>query len=423
MIVARRNLEVWLDASEIHQALFRIGTLYPHDARTDLPPSFAYDAGWLDAPCRFELDPQLPLVGGEQHPSKTRWFGVFLDVAPDRWGRVLMERREALAAKDEGRAIKRLTDFDFMLGVSDLTRTGALRFRFTPEAPFMAPEELHAVPPVTSLGELADVAANLEDPAAEARPEYRRWLSMLLAPGTSLGGARPKATFREADGRLWLAKFPSRNDRRDWGAWEFVTHELARKAGIHVPRAQLMRLGPHYHTFCVERFDRVKSDAASPASRRMYVSAMTLLAREDGEPDGSYLDVAQVLEDFGGYGLEEDLAQLFRRAAFNLVVGNRDDHLRNHGFLLTRSGWRLSPAFDMNPNPDKSEHALTWDGALATPDIDVLGATHDYYRLTRDEAFAIVSEVVAAVTGWQDLARRHGVASQEIQLMESVFQV
>lgn len=421
--MARPTLQVWLDAPEIHQGLVRIGTLYPHDARTDLPPSFAYDTQWLESPRGFALDPQLPLVAGEQHPSKTRWFGVFLDATPDRWGRVLMERREALAAKDEGRTIQRLTDFDFMLGVSDITRTGALRFRFSAETPFMAPEELHAVPPVTSLAELAEVAANLEDPSAEERPAYRQWLSMLIAPGTSLGGARPKATFRETDGRLWLAKFPSRNDRRDWGAWEFVTHELARKAGINVPDAQLLRLCSQYHTFCVERFDRRKSEKSDIASRRMYASAITLLARQDGELDGSYLDVVQVLEDCGGTGLEEDLVQLFRRAAFNLIVGNRDDHLRNHGFLLTRTGWRLSPAFDMNPNPDKNEHALTWDGALATPDIDALGATHDYYRLTREEAFKIVAEVVAAVTGWQTLARRHCIASPEIQLMESVFKV
>ncbi|WP_079436795.1 type II toxin-antitoxin system HipA family toxin [Zoogloea sp. LCSB751] len=421
--MARVPLEVWLDAPELHHGLVRVGMLYPHDARTDLPPSFAYDRGWLESPRKFELDPQLPLVVGGQHPSRTRWFGVFLDVAPDRWGRVLMERREGLAARDEGRTMQRLTDFDFMLGVSDITRTGALRFRLSAETPFMAPDELRSVPPVTSLRELAEAAASLEDPSAEERPEYRHWLSMLLAPGTSLGGARPKATFRETDGRLWLAKFPSHNDRRDWGAWEFITHTLARKAGINVPEAQLLRLGARYHTFCVERFDRLKSENPAIASRRMYASAMTLLARQDGEPDGSYLDVAQVLEDCGGVGLEDDLAQLFRRAAFNLVVGNRDDHLRNHGFLRTRSGWRLSPAFDMNPNPDKSEHALTWDGTRAAPDIDVLGATHELYRLTRDEAFGIVSEVVAAVTDWQALARRHGVASQEIQLMESVFQI
>jgi serine/threonine-protein kinase HipA len=421
--MARVNLEVWLDAFEIHEGIVRVGTLYPHDARTDLPPSFAYDSDWLTFPRKFALDPQLPLIAGEQHPSKTRWFGIFLDVAPDRWGRMLMERREALAAKDEKRTMQRLTDFDFMLGVSDMTRTGALRFRFSPETPFVAPVEMRAVPPVTSLGELADVVANLEDPSAEERPEYRKWLSMLLAPGTSLGGARPKASFREADGRLWLAKFPSRNDRRDWGAWEFITHALARKAGIDVPEAQCLRLGAQYHTFCVERFDRQKVDLLSPASRRLYASAMTLLAHQDSEPDGSYLDVAQVLEDSGGIGLEDDLAQLFRRAAFSLVVGNRDDHLRNHGFLRTRSGWRLSPAFDMNPNPDKNEHALTWDGAIATPDIDVLGETHDFYRLTRDEAFHIISEVVAAVTGWQALARQQGVASHEIQMMESVFQV
>lgn len=422
-MAAREHIEVWLDDSTLHPGPVKIGTLYPHDRRSDLPPSFAYDQDWLASPRSFQIDPQLPLVPGEIHAQNGSWFGVFLDVAPDRWGRVLMERREALQAHDEHRPVHALTDLDFMLGVSDLTRTGALRFKLHPEGPFIQHDDLHSVPPITSLAELASVAQELEDPHAEDRPEYRQWLSMLLAPGTSLGGARPKATFRDDTGQLWLAKFPSKNDRYDWGAWEYLTHKLAYACQIDLPLSSLHRLSSGYRTFSVQRFDRTPTHDPSAPARHLYVSAMTLLGRQDGEPGGSYLDLVQIIEDKGGHNIARDLKELFRRAVFNLLVGNRDDHLRNHGFIATPSGWRLAPAFDMNPNPDKREHALTWDGRVATPDLDALGETHSYYRLNRTDAMAMVEGIIKALVGWQEKARALGIAQREIQLMESVFLV
>lgn len=422
-MAARETIEVWLDDSAFHSGSVHIGKLYPHDHRTDLPPSFAYEPGWIRHPHAFQIDPQLPLVPGEHHAQYGSWFGIFLDVAPDRWGRVLMERREALEARDESRAMRHLVDLDFMLSVSDLTRTGALRFKTAPGGPFMQPDDLHSVPPITSLAEIASVARHLEDPHAEDQPEYRQWLAMLMAPGTSLGGARPKATFREQDGQLWLAKFPAANDRHDWGAWEYLTHQLARDCGITVPRSQLLSLTPGYQTFCVERFDRTPTQDPGTPARHLYASAMTLLSRQDGEPGGSYLDLVQIIETCGGSTLAADLKELFRRAVFNLLVGNRDDHLRNHGFIATRTGWRLAPAFDMNPNPGKQAHALTWDGRIDIPDLDALGATHEYYRLSVTDATDIISEIINTLRDWQGKARTLGIAAREIQMMTNVFLV
>ncbi|MBS1191679.1 MAG: hypothetical protein H6R10_3471 [Rhodocyclaceae bacterium] len=415
---ARQSIEVHLDAPELGPFM-QVGVLYPADVRIDLAPSFEYTPEWLKSPLRFLLDPRLDLYAGEQHSARPRGFGIFLDSAPDRWGRVLMERREASQAKKEGRPMRRLSDLDFMLGVHDFTRTGGLRFRRGPDEPFIDNHELPA-PPVTDLRELAAIAQRLEEPGAEELPEYEKWLSMLIAPGTSLGGARPKATFTQTDGTLWLAKFPAHDDRYDWGAWEYITQQLAQEAGIWVPESQLLALGGRYHTFCVKRFDR--SVNGDPRARRMYASAMTLLEREDGDAGASYLDMVEFLETEGATGLTEDLHQLFRRAVFNLLVGNRDDHLRNHGFIRQPTGWRLSPAFDMNPNRDKHQHALTWDGKTAEPDLAALKATAPFYRLIEpEEAQSIIDEVSRVVSTWRDKARALQLPSIELQVMETVF--
>jgi serine/threonine-protein kinase HipA len=334
-------------------------------------------------------------------------------------GGVSFGEREARQAKRERRPMHRLTDLDFMLGVHDHTRTGALRFRRGPAEPFMDDHPLPA-PPVTDLRELAAVAQRLDEPGAEEMPEYDQWLAMLMAPGTSLGGTRPKATFTQEDGTLWLAKFPAHDDRHDWGAWETITHQIAREAGVWVPESACLQLGGRYHTFCVRRFDRgVGEDLGA---RRMYASAMTLLEREDAQEGASYLDLVDFIETQGGAGLTEDLHQLFRRAVTNLLIRNRDDHLRNHGFIRGPSGWRLSPAFDLNPNRDKYHHALTWDGKRAEADLDALLQTAPFYRISQArEAQAIVAEVSAAVMTWPDKARALRLPGSEMQAMESLL--
>ncbi len=413
---ARLTWEVHLDAPELHEPC-RLGWLYQPLVRTDAPASFEYDTAWLQGRNAFALDPRLDLWRGEQHPPvDVPAFGVFMDSAPDRWGRVLMERREAAVADREGRPMRTLREVDFLLGVHDEARMGALRFKRSDGGPFVY-HGASAAPPVTSLRELAAICRKVEEPGVEKLAEYERWLAMLVAPGSSLGGARPKANFRELDHSLWIAKFPAKDDRYDVGAWEYVVQALAQRAGIWVPMAKLQALNNDYRTYCAQRFDR------EGAGRRMYASAMTLLERRDGQDGGSYLDLAEFISDCGARShIDEDLAQLFRRVLFNVLVGNRDDHLRNHGFIREPSGWRLSRAFDVNPSLAKAKHALTLDGRNATPSVQVVMATAELYRLTATQAQEVLAQVRKALADWRSEADRNGLGRSEVQRMETVIQ-
>jgi len=412
----RETYNVYLEAEELG-IQEQVGVLHRNLRKEDLPASFQYVPSWEKHPGKFMLDPRLDIHSGEQYPDAgAPGFGIFLDSAPDRWGRMLMERLEAAEADREDRPMKILREVDFLLGVHDITRMGALRFRKVNGVNFLDDRE-KAAPPVTSLGELAEISRKLEEPGVEKLPEYERWLAMLIAPGTSLGGARPKANFTELTGKLWFAKFPSKEDRHDVGGWEFLVHEMAREAGIWVPASRLEKFGDGYRTFCVERFDRVGE------SRRMFVSAMTLLERQDGQAGASYIDLVQLISDQGAQNhINADLEQLYRRVVFNVLVGNRDDHLRNHGCLRAKTGWRLAPAFDINPNLHKQEHALTLNGNVATPNMKVVRETaEDYYRLTRAQADVIEKQVTNVVKQWKDRADHLGMPRFEVQQMAKVF--
>lgn len=415
-LLDRETYSVFLEADELG-IQEQVGVLHRNLRKEDLPASFQYVQSWEAHPGKFMLDPRLDLHSGEQYPDAgAPGFGIFMDSAPDRWGRMLMERREAAEADREDREMKVLREVDFLLGVHDITRMGALRFRKVDGGNFLDDRE-NAAPPVTSLGELAEISRKLEEPGVEKLPEYERWLSILIAPGTSLGGARPKANFTDLSGTLWFAKFPSKEDRHDVGGWEFLVHQMARDAGIWVPASRLEKFGDGYHTFCVERFDRIGE------SRRMFVSAMTLLERQDGQAGASYVDLVQLISDQGARNhINSDLEQLYRRVVFNVLVGNRDDHLRNHGCLRDKTGWRLAPAFDMNPNLYKHEHALTLDGNVAAPSMKAVRETaEDFYRLTRAQADAIEKQVTDVVTGWQDRAAQLNMPRFEVQQMTKVF--
>jgi serine/threonine-protein kinase HipA len=399
---AAKALEVWLEA-DLGPAC-QVGTL-AHD-RGQI--RFQYNREWLTDPRAFALDPDLSL---DEHPffpkPELGNFGIFLDSSPDRWGQTLMKRREALQAKDEKRTARTLYAWDFLIGVQDLTRQGALRFRLAGTEEFLGDESM-AAPPVTSLRELEAVANHLSSKRIDDLDALRRWLAVLVAPGASLGGARPKANFTEADGALWIGKFPARDDDRDIAAWEFVVHQLAVQAGIDVPPARLVRLNNEHHTFCVQRFDRV-ADA-----RRFYASAMTLL-RKDQSEGTSYLELAQFLRAQGDAAhADADLEQLFRRVVFNVAVGNRDDHLRNHG-------WRLAPAFDVNPNLDKAEHVLNLDDADNRPSLATVLGTAPFYGLSAQRAQSVVDEIASVVDGWTETARRQGIAGADIDLTAGAF--
>lgn len=411
MVDERDRVAVHLDASEVG-ARSAVGGLVRERGAGKSVISFSYEPDWVAAPTSFALDPSLPLYEGEQYPPTLP--GIFADAAPDRWGRTLLERREALRARREDRRPRRLDEWDFLVGVNDQTRMGALRFARPPDGVFLADEPL-SIPPSARLRDLEHWARELEQGLPADLSEEDRWIAALIAPGSSLGGARPKASFRGDDGALWIAKFPSREDRHDVGGWEYVLSRLAAGAGIEVPETRALRLASPFHTFCARRFDRRGGD------RRLYASAMTLAGRRDNE-DASYLDVARAIVDLGdANAIEADLQQLFRRVAFNVLTANRDDHLRNHGFLRTRTGWRLAPAFDVNPSPERHEHALALDDSVRVADLDLVRATAPLYRLSPEQAEGTIGEVSSAVARWHAAARDAGLPSEEIERLATAF--
>jgi len=403
------ELEVWLDSDLGPPS--RVGTL-AHD-RGQI--RFRYEGAWLLDRRAFALDPDLSLDDAPFFPKPELGnFGVFLDSSPDRWGQTLMKRREALQAKEEKRPTRTLYGWNFLIGVQDFTRQGALRFRRLGTAEFLNNERM-AAPPITTLRELEAVAYQLSSRRLDDLDKLSKWLAVLVAPGASLGGARPKANFTDVDGSLWIGKFPARDDDRDVGAWEYVLHGLAIKAGVDVPSAKLLHLENDFHTFCVQRFDRVNG------GRVFYASAMTLLRKTQSEGT-SYLELAQFLRSQGdGAHTNANLEQLFRRVAFNVAVGNRDDHLRNHGFVLGQTGWRLAPAFDVNPNIDKAEHVLSIDDADNRPSLATVLTTARFYGLSEEHGKQIIEEVAAAVDGWKNAAKQVGISRGDVALMAAAF--
>lgn len=378
--------------------------------------SFEYARDWLESPAFMELDPMLGAYPGPQFPPARREiFGMLEDCAPDRWGRMLMKRRESLRAQKEGRHARALRAWDFLLGVDDTTRMGALRLRDPDSGTYLDHSEA-PVPPLTDLRRLEAASRHIEDALEDddlAALDY--WLRVLVAPGSSLGGARPKCSFRMPDGTLWIAKFPAKPDDHDVGLWEGVLMQLATAAGITTVDSELHRFSGQYHTFCIRRFDR------HGEQRVPFVSAMNFTEKTDGE-EASYLDIVQAMDDFGTREIKRDLAELFRRVVFNILVSNRDDHLRNHGFIATPEGIRLAPAFDLNPMPEKREHALSIDEGSPAPDLSTALDTASLYGLKPRQAGQIVDEVRAAVAGWEAVAAAEGAGRAETLGMAPAFQ-
>lgn len=418
-----REVEIWADWHELGGASL-MGVLRASEARGKEVFAFEYDHGWLKGESFRDLDPDLQLyegpqyLDGEHRPN----FGLFLDSSPDRWGRLLMRRREAAQARSEGRTERRLREIDYLLGVHDEQRVGGLRFReLAVGDAWQCADPTMVTPPWTSLRELENASWQLQRDDAEDDPHYRQWLSLLIAPGSSLGGARPKAGVRDEQGELWIAKFPGRNDERDMGAWEMVAHRLAKEAGVEVAEARLERFGARQHTFLVRRFDRVPG--AQGARRIHFASAMTLLGHNDGADHtegASYLDLAELIIRQGAEP-ERDLRELWRRIVFSIAIRNTDDHLRNHGFLLTPGGWRLSPAFDLNADPDGRGLSLNItenDNAL---DFDVAREAAVYFRLEPREAGRVIDQVRRAVAKWREVALELGIGRAEVESMAVAF--
>jgi serine/threonine-protein kinase HipA len=399
-----------------------MGTLSATSGRGKEVFSFEYTREWLASGHAQLLDPSLQLYSGPQYLSNEEQsnFGVFMDSAPDRWGRVLMGRREAALARQEGRSERKLFESDYLLGVYDGHRLGALRFKEHLDGPFLNDNREMAAPPWTSLRDLEHASLQLEQASAVDDPNYLKWLALLVAPGSSLGGARPKASVIAPDEGLWIAKFPSAQDEHDVGAWEAVVNRLATEAGLQVAEGRAQRFNSRHHTFLSRRFDRT-----TDGQRLHFASAMTLLGYQDGinHQDGaSYLELAGLLMGQGA-SVAQDLTELWRRIVFNICISNTDDHLRNHGFLLTPQGWRLAPAYDLNPIPYGQGLRLNISETDNSLNLDLARQEAMHFRLQPVQAEAIIDQVIMAVRSWRKVAEQYGLGRDEQFRISRAFAV
>ena len=394
----------WLKAPKL------IGELSYDSVRGNDTYGFEFDKEWLaDYDGLFLSDDLNNYLGAQYTQPGQEIFACFSDALPDRWGRTLLNRREQIAATDEKRAVRRLSSFDYLIGIDDFSRMGGCRFAETKGGTFINTEESLRVPPLANVRELMRAAHEIELSEEEHVLPSKKWIVQLLHPGTSLGGARPKASVLDEDGSLTVAKFPSRKDDYDVAAWEHFCHVMARKAGINVADTRLIS-GGDYHILLSKRFDR-----AADGKRIHFASALTLLGLTDGDNASTgygYPDIVDFILQHGA-NVEQNLEELYRRVAFNIIVGNSDDHFRNHGFLLTRRGWELSPAYDLNPT--LSDHqSLLINRSTNEADLGILLASSDDYMLPHDRAAAIIAEIKAAMQQWQTTATRLSLPARDI---------
>ncbi|MFI5343746.1 MAG: type II toxin-antitoxin system HipA family toxin [Chlamydiales bacterium] len=416
----QRSIEVYADWEGLSCPTL-MGVLYATVSRGKEIFSFAYNDVWLKSSQAHAVDPSLQLFSGPQYaPHGKDNFGVFLDSSPDRWGRFLMDRREAQQAREQGRKEQSLLESDYLLGVYDEHRMGALRFRTDPEGPFLDNNKTTAAPPFTSLRDLEYASLELEKEGAENHPHYSKWLEMLIKPGSSLGGARPKASVVDEHKHLWIAKFPSASDDHDIGAWEMVLHNLAKAAYVTTARTEIRKFTSRHHTFLSKRFDR-----NDKLDRLHFASAMTLLQRADGDDaskGASYLELAEFIIQQGAHPAQ-DLEQLWRRIVFFICVSNIDDHLRNHGFMLSPHGWMLSPAYDINPVAAGNGLKLNISESDNSQDLDLAKEVAPYFRIQPEKASKIIQEVTYAVKGWRNGATSLGISAKEQDRMARAFRI
>lgn len=392
-----------------------LGILSAHQAKGRKAFSFEYDKNWLKSNAQRLIDPDIQFYSGQQFPNNKENFGIFLDSMPDTWGRTLMKRREIQLAKAKGENPKTLYDIDYLLGVFDETRMGAFRFKLDPQGDFLDNDSEKSTPPWSTVRELQQAVVHYEnDTDNEA---INKWLKVLIAPGSSLGGARPKANVLDEKNQLWIAKFPSKNDTIDKAAWEYLTYQLAIKAGIEMAECKIEKVSGTYHTFFTKRFDRIGQE------RIHFSSAMTMTGfNEDtikNQP-ASYLDIVEFIQNYG-CKVKENLHQLWRRIVFNIAVSNTDDHLRNHGFILNNEGWALSPAYDLNPSIDKDGLALNIDMDNNVLDFELAKSVGDFFRLNQSEMDNILNEVFNSIKQWKEIAHKIGISRSEQELMQAAF--
>jgi serine/threonine-protein kinase HipA len=416
MAVQKKDIYVYADWQTLGGPML-MGVLSAHQAKGRKAFSFSYDKLWLKSGHQFSLDPDLHLFAGPQFAHDKENFGVFMDSMPDTWGRTLMKRREAQLAKLKGEKANKLYDIDFLLGVYDETRMGALRFKLDPKGDFLDNHSAKATPPWSTVRQLQKAVEQFENETDHST--MSKWLQLLIAPGSSLGGARPKANILDEHQHPWIAKFPSKNDTIDKAAWEYLAYQLAIQSGITMAPCRLEKIKGSYHTFFTKRFDRMGKE------RIHFASAMTMTGNNEDSlksQPASYLDIAEFIQNNGAH-VKENLAQLWRRIIFNIAISNTDDHLRNHGFILTDKGWVLSPAYDLNPSIDKVGLALNIDMDHNDLDFEIPKKVGNYFRLTEKEMDQIIREVVCVVQHWQVVAKKIGIPRSEQEYMAGAFNV
>ena len=413
-----RKIYVYADFDWLKTAVL-VGELGYESLRGTDSYSFCYDHNWLRQYSDLYLSADINNYTGLQFTQPDRdIFGCFGDALPDRWGRLLLNRREQIRAQEEKRPVRKLSSYDYLLGIDDYSRMGGFRFKESPDGEFINCDATLRIPPLTDIQAL--VAASMEVEKSEERnllPD-KKWLLQLVHPGTSLGGARPKAGVLNEEGELCVAKFPSRNDEYDIGLWEHLSHLLAKEAGVEAAETQAIATGEKYHTLLSKRFDRT-----TDGRRKHFASAMTLLGLTDGcnaQTGNGYLDIVDFILQHC-CDVEANLQQLYRRVAFNIAIHNSDDHFRNHGFLLTPKGWTLSPAYDLNPTFNDHQSLLI-NATTNRSDLQLLLASSEEYMISKEEATRIIEEVKDGVSQWRSMATRLGIAKREMDLFAQVFE-
>ena len=404
----------WLDKPEL------VGELCYEKLRGSESYAFRFDDNWLKFHAGIKLSEDINNYPGLQYTQPGNdIFGCFSDALPDRWGRTLLKRREQIQASEEKRAVRNLSSFDYLMGIDDFSRMGGFRLKRELDGDFINVSPSLKIPPLTELRQLVLASQEVEKSEENDVLPEKKWIAQLIQPGTSLGGARPKAGVLDDSGNLCIAKFPSRKDDYDTGLWEHFSHLLARKAGIYAAQTKVLGGLGKYHTLLSKRFDRTDE-----GKRIHFASSMSLIGLRDG-------DNAQ-----GGYGylnivdfilqsccdVEKNLQELYRRVAFNICIGNSDDHFRNHGFLLTPRGWTLSPAYDMNPTLNEYQSLLINESSNKA-DIRTLLESCESYMIKKEVAENIIRQVQAAVAGWENLAVLLQIPAREVTMFKDRFKL
>ena len=404
----------WLEKPEI------VGELCYEKLRGSDSYAFKFDENWLKVHAGINLSEDINNYPGMQYTKPGNdIFGCFSDALPDRWGRTLLKRREQIQALEEKRAVRSLTSFDYLMGIDDFSRMGGFRFKKELEGDYINVSPSLRIPPITELRELVHASQEVEKSEENDVLPEKKWIAQLIQPGTSLGGARPKAGVLDEKGCLCIAKFPSRKDDYDTGLWEHFSHLLAQKAGVQVAQTRVLGGLGKYHTILSKRFDRIDA-----AKRIHFASSMSLLGLKDGDnAQGGYgyLDIVDfILQDC--CDVEKNLQELYRRVAFNICIGNSDDHFRNHGFLLTPKGWTLSPAYDMNPTLNEYQSLLINETSNKA-DICTLLDSCESYMIKKEMAKNIIQEVQATVCKWKNLAIQLQIPNREMDIFKDRFKL